>query len=130
MFFFFKQKTAYDMSISDWSSDVCSSDLIHGELDDRDVHHPDQGEDGGGAIAALAVLEDVQQRHVAQIEEEQDEHRGEATVPIHPGDPHPPTPKLHCRQRTASELASQRRRGAATHITNRMDRDQTNRSAH
>src|SRR3546814_13567937 len=31
-FFFFKQKTAYEMRISDWSSDVCSSDL------DRDLH--------------------------------------------------------------------------------------------
>src|SRR3546814_7399963 len=30
VFFFFKQKTAYEMRISDWSSDVCSSDLrIH-----------------------------------------------------------------------------------------------------
>src|SRR3546814_616073 len=28
LFFFFKQKTAYEMRISDWSSDVCSSDLI------------------------------------------------------------------------------------------------------
>src|SRR3546814_12877529 len=28
MFFFFKQKTAYEMRISDWSSDVCSSDLV------------------------------------------------------------------------------------------------------
>src|SRR3546814_9267590 len=27
IFFFFKQKTAYEMRISDWSSDVCSSDL-------------------------------------------------------------------------------------------------------
>src|SRR3546814_8421764 len=27
-FFFFKQKTAYGMRISDWSSDVCSSDLV------------------------------------------------------------------------------------------------------
>src|SRR3546814_6945960 len=27
MFFFFKQKTAYEVRISDWSSDVCSSDL-------------------------------------------------------------------------------------------------------
>src|SRR3546814_1707006 len=26
--FFFKQKTAYDLRISDWSSDVCSSDLL------------------------------------------------------------------------------------------------------
>src|SRR3546814_6335865 len=35
MFFFFKQKTAYEMRISDWSSDVCSSDLrfdFEGEL--------------------------------------------------------------------------------------------------
>src|SRR3546814_5222756 len=32
-FFFFKQKTAYEMRISDWSSDVCSSDLVDsGEL--------------------------------------------------------------------------------------------------
>src|SRR3546814_8701003 len=29
-FFFFKQKTAYEMRISDWSSDVCSSDLTTG----------------------------------------------------------------------------------------------------
>src|SRR3546814_8782098 len=28
-FFFFKQKTAYEMRISDWSSDVCSSDLAY-----------------------------------------------------------------------------------------------------
>src|SRR3546814_2283474 len=30
MCFFFKQKTAYEMRISDWSSDVCSSDLLLG----------------------------------------------------------------------------------------------------
>src|SRR3546814_4688429 len=43
--FFFKQKTAYEMRMSDWSSDVCSSDLIRvaveradivGRVDDRD----------------------------------------------------------------------------------------------
>src|SRR3546814_4286829 len=28
LFFFFKQKTAYEWRISDWSSDVCSSDLV------------------------------------------------------------------------------------------------------
>src|SRR3546814_2726927 len=31
IFFFFKQKTAYEMRISDWSSDVCSSDLFPGD---------------------------------------------------------------------------------------------------
>src|SRR3546814_8105869 len=34
-FFFFKQKTAYEMRISDWSSDVCSSDLPFGAGIDR-----------------------------------------------------------------------------------------------
>src|SRR3546814_1598121 len=33
--FFFKQKTAYEMRISDWSSDVCSSDLDQGTRRDR-----------------------------------------------------------------------------------------------
>src|SRR3546814_4816128 len=32
LFFFFKQKTAYEMRISDWSSDVCSSDLVKDQL--------------------------------------------------------------------------------------------------
>src|SRR3546814_14566470 len=31
-FFFFKQKTAYEMRISDWSSDVCSSDLFAAQI--------------------------------------------------------------------------------------------------
>src|SRR3546814_13166982 len=42
VFFFFKQKTAYEMRISDWSSDVCSSDL--GRARDADTyvaHVPD-----------------------------------------------------------------------------------------
>src|SRR3546814_7983958 len=39
--FFFKQKTAYEMRISDWSSDVCSSDLfVHDRMHTRS--------DGGG----------------------------------------------------------------------------------
>src|SRR3546814_11697503 len=35
MFFFFRQKTAYEMRISDWSSDVCSSDLHRGKRSPR-----------------------------------------------------------------------------------------------
>src|SRR3546814_5044603 len=42
LFFFFKQKTAYEMRISDWSSDVCSSDLA--ELDALQAM-PDSGID-------------------------------------------------------------------------------------
>src|SRR3546814_10706371 len=36
--FFFKQKTAYEMRISDWSSDVCSSDLLEDPLNGVLVH--------------------------------------------------------------------------------------------
>src|SRR3546814_2032135 len=42
-FFYFKQKTAYGMRISDWSSDVCSSDLVA-----RDAGNA--ARDGGGEI--------------------------------------------------------------------------------
>src|SRR3546814_6866530 len=44
LFFFFKQKTAYEMRISDWSSDVCSSDLAGGS-----------GRRGAGCVQAVAV---------------------------------------------------------------------------
>src|SRR3546814_17014844 len=46
VFFFFKQKTAYEMRISDWSSDVCSSDLRAGDL---------VRPEGGAALAAEVV---------------------------------------------------------------------------
>src|SRR3546814_1606397 len=43
VFFFLKQKTAYEMRISDWSSDVCSSDLdgaaVPGGRHSRRLHH-------------------------------------------------------------------------------------------
>src|SRR3546814_4617214 len=44
MFFFFKQKTAYELRISDWSSDVCSSDLhrLH-HRQGRRRHRPQAG---------------------------------------------------------------------------------------
>src|SRR3546814_8639306 len=48
-FFFFKQKTAYEMRISDWSSDVCSSDLhrleraIDNVIDNAISFSPDAG---------------------------------------------------------------------------------------
>src|SRR3546814_2693478 len=42
VFFFFKQKTAYEMRISDWSSDVCSSDLVEQLeiIEAQHVHQP------------------------------------------------------------------------------------------
>src|SRR3546814_5303528 len=57
-FFFFKQKTAYEMRISDWSSDVCSSDLGH-VGDARSYGGHDGAEDRtsqGGGVDRLGSL--------------------------------------------------------------------------
>src|SRR3546814_3562893 len=83
LFFFFKQKTAYEMRISDWSSDVCSSDLLReppfllargaagpsarADLVGVVALHVEQGREvgivgavaGGGAHLGLAVIGDA-----------------------------------------------------------------------
>src|SRR3546814_8163273 len=61
--FFFKQKTAYEMRISDWSSDVCSSDLTWDEGDPLDAdpdHAPGTGlaADVPETARAAALLDD------------------------------------------------------------------------
>src|SRR3546814_1607108 len=55
--FFFKQKTAYEMRISDWSSDVCSSDLVQRPRlrDDRHVRHHRVRTEQDQEIALLEV---------------------------------------------------------------------------
>src|SRR3546814_10877739 len=53
LFFVFKQKTAYEMRISDWSSDVCSSDL-GGALSVAAELHGSGGSGGGSGIAVRA----------------------------------------------------------------------------
>src|SRR3546814_8045460 len=54
MFFFFKQKTAYEMRISDWSSDVCSSDLDAGDRQRAEHHRPIGDRDRFPQIAVIA----------------------------------------------------------------------------
>src|SRR3546814_15363964 len=61
--FFFKQKTAYEMRISDWSSDVCSSDLL-AVLDRR---HPADRE--RAAVAGAVDLVDDRMPDVARAQE-------------------------------------------------------------
>src|SRR3546814_2581461 len=52
--FFFKQKTAYEMRISDWSSDVCSSDLIAALL--QELRHVNAVALTAGKLADLLLL--------------------------------------------------------------------------
>src|SRR3546814_6020118 len=59
IFFFFKQKTAYEMRISDWSSDVCSSDLDENALASEALRRVEQ-ESSTWLVADLA-------RHIATL---------------------------------------------------------------
>src|SRR3546814_2098139 len=60
-FFFFKQKTAYEMRISDWSSDVCSSDLRQAD----DAEHRREGPDFSDAERHLLLIAvDIMDRRV------------------------------------------------------------------
>src|SRR3546814_6621592 len=59
MIFFFKQKTAYEMRISDWSSDVCSSDLPPGgdlRVIPRSQHFRDRAPFPQGGAGVLRVF--------------------------------------------------------------------------
>src|SRR3546814_5260023 len=50
-FVFFKQKTAYEMRISDWSSDVCSSDLLlDGHAEDPGIRPRNEQQEAGGRV--------------------------------------------------------------------------------
>src|SRR3546814_10318288 len=59
--FFFKQKTAYEMRISDWSSDVCSSDLIARQFSD-DIWVSAPAEEQSGAGHSLTLSQPVRLR--------------------------------------------------------------------
>src|SRR3546814_2783487 len=53
LFVFFKPKTAYGLRISDWSSDLCSSDLLF----EAATRKPD--EDGNGGVHRASLVDDV-----------------------------------------------------------------------
>src|SRR3546814_10095095 len=59
LFFFFKQKTAYEMRISDWSSDVCSSDLPNTRFL---LHQPAGGAMGTASDVAIQAKEIIRMR--------------------------------------------------------------------
>src|SRR3546814_16839462 len=68
-FFFFKQKTAYEMRISDWSSDVCSSDLLVQRHTDNQLEaQAPPGQDGPAGELGVGL-------HEALVEEDRREPR-------------------------------------------------------
>src|SRR3546814_13016296 len=63
MMFFFKQKTAYEMRISDWSSDVCSSDLAVAGIIRRHILRPLARERAGELALVGEVVATVMELH-------------------------------------------------------------------
>src|SRR3546814_20079829 len=66
LFFFFKQKTAYEMRISDWSSDVCSSDLQKEEDMAPAAHDPSRKVPTIMTTADMAMKVDPEYRTVSE----------------------------------------------------------------
>src|SRR3546814_9687723 len=62
VFFFFKQKTAYEMRISDWSSDVCSSDLHDPLILEATIHVVDRNPRAGADRLGGMVSDAPRQR--------------------------------------------------------------------
>src|SRR3546814_7010392 len=86
--FFFKQKTAYEMRISDWSSDVCSSDLrVPGQHEPRDPH----------------AAERHHRLHAVGAAGQPD---GQASRPAHPGGEFQPAAAADRSEEHTSELQS------------------------
>src|SRR3546814_4231745 len=90
-FFFFKQKTAYEMRISDWSSDVCSSDLLRDVANQREDYELSKRSALLGYAANEAEFADAQASRMvqyatdAQIEEAIDNGGVMDGVQIAPG---------------------------------------------
>src|SRR3546814_6283865 len=68
-FFFFKQKTAYEMRISDWSSDVCSSDL--GNVDCRFAADEHDAAPASGCHPGQIVPRRANHAHDVELEQVQ-----------------------------------------------------------
>src|SRR3546814_4236521 len=91
VFFFFKQKTAYEMRISDWSSDVCSSDLRGAEqraCAGAERRPPTRLED-----ARHAFVDRVDRPHAA-FEQRREDHQLEQDV-----EPRDQIGRASCRER-------------------------------
>src|SRR3546814_5508152 len=86
-FFFFKQKTAYEMRISDWSSDVCSSDLLGllAAIPDEGLLARLHGIDFRGPLAANALQQLIRTQGFGSLN-----HRRQQA------DEQPRQPAAHC----------------------------------
>ena len=102
---------------------------VHRELDDGDVDHAHQRQDRGGAGALGRIVEGGVERDVAEIEEEQHQHRGEPRVPHPPGAPHRLPPERAAQERDEGEGGAHRGARLRHQVRQRMPPDEAGRAA-
>src|SRR3546814_2630468 len=90
VFFFFKQKTAYEMRISDWSSDVCSSDLNADPVRDLEIN-------GGGTARLLKLAVQSGVRKVIYASSGGTVYGEPRALPV--AEDHPKIGRASCRER-------------------------------
>src|SRR3546814_9170662 len=112
---FFKQKTAYEMRISDWSSDVCSSDLGRGAKRSLRPHRRRSGEPARQPPAAGARLQGFGGRAIC---------RRHGNGRVHPRAPRRRHP--HRSEEHTSELQSLMRISYAVFCLKKKNKKQTN----
>src|SRR3546814_6807609 len=93
-FFFFKQKTAYEMRISDWSSDVCSSDLEESAQAGAAKPNDDSAlpQESRAPVAAATSAAD-ERRERPELDAGDDEREGEGAALAERSDHKPRTPR-------------------------------------
>src|SRR3546814_5384054 len=108
MFFFFKQKTAYEMRISDWSSDVCSSDLRADVITSLSSCGPAKAQLVGrwnGTCNVSRQLPSVEKRRRHQPSQNAT-HRSPAASMVIPSGEHSPSPNLETTRRFVASPVS------------------------
>src|SRR3546814_11760541 len=107
IFIFFEQKTAYELRISDWSSDVCSSDVDHQVDADREGGDGRPGDERGRNAendAVPVVLHDAAPVGLRRLDAEAEE--GERRE------------EQHRESEAQAELSEQRRKGIGPDLAN------------
>src|SRR3546814_2533727 len=107
LFFFFKQKTAYEMRISDWSSDVCSSDL-----EDSGLVKQHAGEAGRALEAGQPGQALGRGRHVLALVLVAARHQ----EPVHPAPGQLPAEARQALRRTGGHGGERPRRRCLHHL--------------
>src|SRR3546814_7121898 len=108
-FFFFKQKTAYEMRISDWSSDVCSSDLLAVPgFTAAQRFRLAPGPDEDNAPARFLTIYEMETDDRAAVMAEVRRRAGTPKMPLYPGERKSPAATMFAEAVTARMAAPER----------------------